>query len=112
VQLSDFELFAYVQQTRFNAGAHSDFYFVWGYQDSSHFYYAHLGAESDEHACQIFIVNNAPRTMITITQAKGTPWTKGWHDVKVPRRPDDGAMGVYFDDMTKPYMSARDKTFK
>jgi len=77
VKANDFELTAHVQQTRFNAGAHRDLCFFWGYQDPSHFYYVHLGAKSDEHACQIFIVNNAPRTMITVDQAKGTPWTKG-----------------------------------
>ena len=37
--------------------------------------------------------------------------TEGWHNVKVVRRVDDGAMEVYFDDMKKPYMTAKDKTF-
>jgi hypothetical protein len=111
VKVSDFELTAHVQQTRFIKSGHRDLCFFWGYQDPSHFYYAHLGSVADEHACQIFIVNKAPRTMITVKQAKGTPWTKGWHDVKVVRRVADGAMEVYFDDMEKPYMTARDKTF-
>jgi hypothetical protein len=111
IKVDDFELTVHVQQTRFNAGAHRDLCFFWGYQDPTHFYYAHLGAKADEHACQIFIVNNAPRKMITVDQAKGTPWTKGWHDVKVVRRVADGTMDVYFDDMKKPHMTARDKTF-
>jgi hypothetical protein len=111
VKVSDFELTAHVQQTRFIKSGHRDLCFFWGYQDPSHFYYAHLGSIADEHACQIFIVNKAPRTMITVKQAKGTPWTNGWHDVKVIRRVADGAMEVYFDDMEKPYMTARDKTF-
>lgn len=111
VKVSDFELTVHVQQTRFKAGTHRDLCFFWGYQDPSHFYYVHLGSKADEHACQIFIVNNAPRTMITVRQAKGTPWTKGWHDVKVVRNVADGATEVYFDDMKKPFMTARDKTF-
>jgi hypothetical protein len=49
--------------------------------------------------------------MITVKQAKGTPWTKGWHDIKVARRVKDGAMEVYFDDMKKPFMTAQDNTF-
>jgi hypothetical protein len=81
------------------------------YQDPTHFYYAHLGAKADPHACQIFIVNDAPRTMITVDQAKGTPWTEGWHNVKVERTVSDGSVKVYFDDMKKAYMTARDKTF-
>jgi hypothetical protein len=111
VKVSDFELAAHVQQTRFTTSGHRDLCFFWGYQDPSHFYYAHLGSKADEHACQIFIVNNAPRVMITVQQAKGTPWTKGWHNVKVTRNVAEGAMEVYFDDMKKPFMTARDKTF-
>jgi hypothetical protein len=49
--------------------------------------------------------------MITEREAKGTPWTDGWHDVKVIRRVADGTMEIYFDDMKKPLMTARDKTF-
>ena len=70
-----------------------------------------VGAKADPHACQIFIVNGAPRTMITVDQAPGTPWTEGWHSVQVVRRVEDGTMEVYFNDMQKPYMTAKDKTF-
>jgi hypothetical protein len=111
VVVTDFELTARVQNTNADAGPHRDLCIFWGYQDPSHFYYVHLGAKPDPHACQIFIVNDAPRTMITEREAKGTPWTDGWHDVKVIRRVDDGAMEVYFDDMQTPLMTARDKTF-
>jgi hypothetical protein len=111
VKVGDFELTMRVQNTNKTAGAHRDLCIFWGYQDPSHFYYVHLGAKPDPHACQIFIVDDAPRTMITVDQAKGTPWTDDWHDVKVVRRVDDGAMEVYFDDMQKPYMTAKDKTF-
>jgi hypothetical protein len=111
VQVGDFELTAHIQNTNVTAGNHRDLCIFWGYQDPAHFYYVHFGAKADPHACQIFIVNGAPRTMITVDQAKGTPWTEGWHDVKVVCRLEDGAMEVYFDDMKKPYMTAKDKTF-
>jgi hypothetical protein len=111
VKVTDFELTARVQETDVKAGPHRDLCLFWGYQDPDHFYYVHLGAKADPHACQIFIVNGAPRTMITVDQAKGTPWTEGWHDVKVVRRVEDGVMEVYFDDMKTPYMTAKDKTF-
>ncbi|MEX2307872.1 MAG: hypothetical protein WD738_09790 [Pirellulales bacterium] len=111
IKVGDFELTARVQNTNATAGPHRDLCIFWGYQDPSHFYYVHFGAKPDPHACQIFIVNDAPRTMITVDQAKGTPWTDGWHKVKVVRRVDDGTMEVYFDDMEKPLMTARDKTF-
>jgi hypothetical protein len=111
VVVGDFVLTARVQNTRSDAGPHRDLCLFWGYQDPAHFYYVHLGAKPDPHACQIFIVNDAPRTMITVDRAEGTPWTDGWHDVKVVRRVDDGVIEVYFDDMEEPLMTARDKTF-
>ncbi len=111
VIVGDFVLTASVQNTNSKAGPHRDLSIFWGYQDPSHFYYVHFGAKADPHACQIFIVNDAPRKMITVAQAKGTPWTDGWHDVKVVRRVADGTMEVFFDDMKKPIMTARNKTF-
>jgi hypothetical protein len=111
VIVGDFDLSVRVQETNVQAGPHRDLCIFWGYQDPSHYYYVHLGAKADPHACQIFIVNDAPRKMITVDQAKGTPWTERWHNVKVVHRVDDGTMEVYFDDMEKPMMTARDKTF-
>lgn len=107
----DFVLTAKLQNTNPGAGAHRDLCLFWGYQDPAHFYYVHLGAKPDPHSCQIFIVNDAPRTMITDKKSEGTPWTDGWHDVKVVRRPAEGLMEVYFDDMETPVMTASDKTF-
>jgi hypothetical protein len=111
VEVTDFELTCRCQETHVDAGPHRDLCFFWGYQDPNHFYYAHLGAKADPHACQIFIVNNADRKMITVDQAKGTPWTEDWHNVKIERTVADGSMKVYFNDMKKPYMTAKDKTF-
>lgn len=111
VVVGDFVMTAKVQNTNPTAGGHRDLCLFWGYQDPAHFYYVHLGAQPDEHSCQIFIVNDAPRTMITDKKSKGTPWTDGWHDVKVVRRVEDGTMEVYFDDMETPVMAADDKTF-
>jgi hypothetical protein len=111
VKVGDFELTANVQNTNKTAGPHRDLCIFWGYQDPSHFYYVHFGAKADPHACQIFIVNDAPRVMITKQEAKGTPWTDGWHKLKVIRRVTDGTIEVFFDDMKKPLMTANDKTF-
>jgi hypothetical protein len=111
VVVKDFVLTARVQNTNPGAGAHRDLCFFWGYQDPAHYYYVHFGAQADPAACQIFIVNDAPRTPITVQTAKGTPWTDGWHNVKVVRRVSDGTMEVYFDDMAKPLMTAKDTKF-
>jgi hypothetical protein len=110
VVFGDMELTAKVKSTHPDYG-HRDAVIFFGYQDPSHFYYVHLGKQADDHANQIFIVNDAPRTKISITSTTGTIWTDNWHTVKVVRKPSDGTIEVYFDDMTKPVMTAKDKTF-
>jgi len=109
--VGDFELSVRLQNTNPGAGAHRDLCLFWGYQDPSHFYYVHLGAEPDPHSCQIFVVDEAPRLKITRQESSGTRWTSDWHRVKIVRRVADGAMEVYFDDMTQPCMTARDSRF-
>ena len=52
---------------------HRDLCLFFGYQDPAHFYYVHLGKKADPHANQIFIVNDAERTMITEKKSPGTP---------------------------------------
>ncbi len=90
---------------------HRDVCLFFGYQDPAHFYYVHLGKKTDDHANQIFIVNNAPRVKISTRTTDGTPWTDGWHHVKVVRKVKDGSIAVYFDDMKTPVMTATDRTF-
>jgi hypothetical protein len=90
---------------------HRDACIIFGYQDAAHYYYVHLGAQTDDHANQIFIVNNAPRTKISTKTTPGTKWTDKWHTVKVVRKPSDGTIEIYYDDMQTPCMTATDKTF-
>ena len=111
VVVGDFDLTADIQNTNVTAGNHRDLCFFWGYQDPAHFYYVHLGAVPDPHSSQIFIVDGAPRTMITSNKSKGIPWSNGWHRVRVERRVEDGAIRVYFDDMEKPVLTAVNKKF-
>ncbi len=90
---------------------HRDACVVFGYQDPSHMYYVHLGKKTDDHANQIFIVNNAPRTKISTKTTPGTNWDEKWHHVRVVRRVASGEIAVYFDDLKTPIMTATDKTF-
>ncbi|HMO86276.1 MAG TPA: hypothetical protein PKC18_15290 [Lacipirellulaceae bacterium] len=109
--VGDLELTADVQSTNSGAGPHRDMCVAFGYQSPTQFYYVHLGAEPDPHACQIFIVDDAPRKAMTAKTSGGTPWTDGWHRVKVVRRLADGWIGVYFDDMETPHLEVHDATF-
>lgn len=108
--VGDFVLQAKVRTTTRDYG-HRDMCLFFGYQDPAHFYYVHLGQKTDDHANQIFIVNDAPRVKISSKTTPGTPWDDEWHDVKIVRRTEDGTIEVYFDDMENPVMVAHDTTF-
>ncbi len=82
-----------------------------GYQDPAHMYYVHLGQKTDDHANQIFIVNNEPRKKISTKTTEGTKWDGEWHHVRVVRDVGSGKIDVFFDDMKEPVMTAVDKTF-
>lgn len=110
LDLGDFVMDLDVHSTGRDYG-HRDVCLFFGYQDPSHFYYVHLGKQADDHANSIFIVDGAPRKSIAESRTKGTPWTEGWHHVRVVRKAEDGRILVFFDLMTKPVMTAHDKTF-
>jgi hypothetical protein len=111
VDVGDFVLDADLKSTTRDYG-HRDLCLFFGHEDPSHFYYVHLGKEADEHAHSIFIVNGRPRVSIAETRTKGTPWTDGWHRVRIVRKAADGLIQVFFDDMKTPVMTAHDKTFR
>ncbi len=91
---------------------HRSLCLFFGVQDAAHLYYVHFGKRTDDHANQIFIVNEAPRTKISITTTQGTNWDDQWHHARILRDVGTGAIEVYFDDMATPIMTARDKTFR
>ena len=110
VVVSDFVLTAQVRSTTRDYN-HRDMCLFFGYQNPAHFYYVHLGQKTDDHANQIFLVNDAPRTKSSTRTTPGTPWDHQWHDVKIVRSTADGRIEIYFDDLKTPIMTATDKTF-
>lgn len=108
--VTDFELNVDVLSTHEDYG-HRDVCLFFGYQDPAHFYYVHLGKEADPHANQIFIVNGADRTKISLTSTEGTNWDEAWHHVRIKRNVESGEIAVYFDDLNEPVMTAKDTTF-
>lgn len=110
VVVGDFVFEAKVQSTTRDYG-HRDVCLIFGWQAADRFYYVHLAKKADDHANQVFIVNEAPRKKISKTTTPGTDWTDGWHHLKVVRTVADGRIAVYFDDMTRPVMTASDRTF-
>lgn len=90
---------------------HRSLCLFFGYQDPAHMYYVHFGQKTDDHANQIFIVNNEPRKKISTKTTEGTPWNNAWHHARIVRDVDSGKIEVFFDDMETPVMTAVDKTF-
>lgn len=88
---------------------HRDLCIFFGYQDPSHFYYVHMANKTDPNAHSIFIVDGKPRVSIAETRTGGITWGGGWHRVRLVRDAENGLIEVYFDDMTKPIMTARDR---
>lgn len=109
-QYGDFILEANLQQTGREYG-HRDMCIFFNFVDSSHFYYVHMATKTDDHAHNIFIVNNEPRIKITTKNTDGVNWGNGWHKVRLIRDTQSGKIELYFDDMETPIMTAEDKTF-
>jgi hypothetical protein len=109
--VGDFVLKAKARSTCRDYG-HRDLCLVFGYQDPAHYYYVHLGKQTDDHANQIFIVNGAPRVEISTKTTSGTPWDDEWHLVKIDRDVKSGDIRVFFDDLDTPVMTASDATFR
>ena len=110
VEVESFVLDVRLQSTHPDYG-HRDLCLFFGYQDDSHLYYVHLGKKTDDHANQIFIVNEAPRKKISTKTTPGTDWNDEWHHARIVRDADSGKIEVYYDDMKNPVMTATDRTF-
>lgn len=112
--LKDVVVGSFVLDVKFQSTArdypHRSLCLFYGYQDPSHMYYTHFGQKTDDHANQIFIVNDAPRTKISTKTTDGTPWNNEWHRARIVRDVESGRIEVYFDDMETPAMTAVDRT--
>ena len=109
-EFGDFILEADLRQTGREYG-HRDMCLFFGWQNPSQFYYVHMASVMDDHAHNVFIVNNEPRTKISLKTTEGVAWGQDWHHVRLERKVEDGTIKVFFDDMEKPIMTAKDKAF-
>jgi hypothetical protein len=111
LMFADFRLDCEVLQTGREYG-HRDFCLFFGFQNPTNFYYAHLAAAADEHAHNLFLVKDAPRTKIANETTQGVVWgTNLWHRIRLERELVNGAIRVFFDDLSKPIMVGEDRTF-
>ncbi|MFO0912853.1 MAG: hypothetical protein U0795_07840 [Pirellulales bacterium] len=110
LKVGSFVLEARVRSTHPDYG-HRDACVFFGRENPSRLYYVHFGQKTDDHANQIFIVNDSPRAKISTQTNPGTPWDEAWHQVRIERDAKAGTIDVYFDDLDRPAMKAVDTTF-
>ena len=112
VSVGDFVLELDLNQTGKEYG-HRDLCLFFGVNSPTNFYYVHIASKVDDHANNIFIVNDEPRTKISTKTTQGTDWgeTDSWHKVRIERLVETGSIKIYFDDMTNPIMEANDTHF-
>lgn len=110
-QFDDFILEVDMLQTGREYG-HRDMCIFFGLQSPQEFYYVHLATKADPNAHNVFIVNHAPRKNFADKTTDGVNWgLEVWHRVRVERRVREGTIKVFFDDLEKPVMEAKDTTF-
>ena len=90
----------------------SNFCIIFGLKDSTHYCYIHLASKADENSHNVFIVNDTIRTKAGIRTNEDINWSYNkWHKVRVKRNILDKTITVYFNDMLKPAIEAKDRTF-
>lgn len=92
---------------------HRDLCLFFNVKDPTNFYYVHIATTADDHANNIFLVNDEPRVKIAAKTTKGTNWgvTNSWHTARIERNATEGTIRVYFDNMDAPIMEATDTHF-
>lgn len=87
---------------------------VFGYQNRSRFYYAHLSVDDGDHSVHngLFKVHGGARYRIAGLGSEPALPSTDWHDVRVVRSVDEGRIAVYIDGESEPRFEARDRSFE
>jgi hypothetical protein len=115
IQVSDFTLEGRLKSFQKMAIKARDMTVIFGYHDSTHFYYIHFSGKSDEKHNIIAIVNGKDREKINIERADQIParlTDMNFHDFKVIYNSDSAKICAYLDNMEKPLLTAVDSTFR
>ena len=111
-EVSEFVLTGRLRCETDAANIRRDMCVLFGFQDSTHFYYVHFSASSDAVHNVIALVNGSDRVKVNLEPEGKSIFRltdKGWHDFKVVREAG-GRIAAYLDDMATPILTARDTT--
>ncbi len=106
--LGDFDLRVKVRRAR------NSMMIAFGYQDTLHFYYAHLSADSGDHSVHngLFKVDGGERFRIAGQGSKPVLPDKEWHEVRIVRQVATGKIEVYADQDPQPRFRHTDAAFR
>lgn len=111
LSVGTFSLSARVRCTAPPGATLRDMAVVFGYQDDDHFYFAHFAGATANGVNMIALVNGKDREPIHLdTKPVARLQDTEWHQVKVERNAETGAIKAYIDDMRTPTFVARDTT--
>lgn len=108
VTFGDFDLTVEAAQTSHEYG-HRDLCVVFGFTGPARFHYVHFATTPDENACNVFVVDGAPRRRLAEIPARGVEWgpaegqraesgaplEAAWHTLRVQR--EGGVVRAWFD---------------
>ncbi|MBI2301032.1 MAG: hypothetical protein HYU66_19140 [Armatimonadetes bacterium] len=84
---------------------------IFGWQDDTHFYYAHLSNDTNNATHNVVMkVDGEQRKRINPENKPEPRLTDGWHPVRVTHL-QSGDITVYMDDLDKPLMTAHDTSW-
>ena len=86
-----------------------DIVIIFGYQDDTHFYYAHLSNISDDLHNGIMLIDGDYRRKLSMALPQPILVDKEFHKLEIRRDTASGDIEIYFD--SKMVMEAKDKTF-
>ncbi|WP_372795707.1 hypothetical protein [Pontiella sp.] len=87
-----------------------DICLIFGYQDDTHFYYAHVSSYRDEKHNVIMRVEGDQRMRINREADPEPRLSNDWKTVRVVQSAN-GFIAVYVDDMETPLLTAQDRTY-
>ena len=108
--VSDFDLRVRVART----GGSKSMMIAFGYQDTLHFYYAHLSADSGDHRVHngLFKVDGGERARIAGQGSAPVLPDNSWHEIRIVRDVAGGKIEVFADQDPRPRFHHTDTSFR
>lgn len=115
-EFRSFNLSVAVRADRETSVTRRDAVIIFGRQDPTHFYYAHLSGATDEWHNALVRVDGQSRTALVppLQRPKPTLVDREWHKVDVVRDVSAGTIKVYFDafdESARPVFDVVDRTY-